>query len=102
MWGLEFACATAKSYGSGWDSRRRNFAKRNGEPAYKVGQPVEIEIADERHQGPVRRIKIDWELESWVYDIDIADLEPPFAEEVPECVVYAIDAIERLAKIVKS
>lgn len=100
MWGLEFACATAKKYGTGWDSRRRNFAKENGEPEFKVGQLVEFQVADEVFQGPVTKIRIEWELESWVYDVDV-DVEEGYRNEVPECVLSPIDVVERLAKLVQ-
>lgn len=98
MWPLEFANQNAKKYGDTFDSRRRNFAKQNGEPKFALGELVEFQVSEEIFRGPVIRIKIEWELESWVYDID-AEVEVPYRTEVPECAICPIDAIERLAAI---
>jgi hypothetical protein len=98
---LEFVHDHAKKYGTTYDSRRRNFVKRNGEPKYKVGQHV-ILADRERFICVVKRVAIDWALESWIYDLDCPDVESYYTREVPEHTIEPECAISRLARLART
>jgi hypothetical protein len=101
MWPLEFACATAQKYGSGYDSRRRNFVKANGEPKFKVGEHVIFDVSDLKHKGMIRNVKIDWVLESWIYGIECDLVATYITREVPQHVIQPECAVARLARVAR-